>query len=118
MPDLSRPFTIHTDASIYALGAILTQHDDDGNEYVVAYASRALKAGELNFGVTAKEGLPVWWACKQFFPFIDGVEFPPIADGEKKRYNHSTYVSYLKRTIKENFDFKKINDLRVSIFTR
>jgi hypothetical protein len=79
-PDMSKMFTIHTDASMYALGAILTQHDNEGNEYVVAYASRSLKGGELNFGITAKEGLAVWWACKVFYPYIDGVEFDIVTD--------------------------------------
>ncbi len=38
--DYSKPFTIHTDASGYALGYILTQTDDNGVEYVVTYGSR------------------------------------------------------------------------------
>jgi hypothetical protein len=80
LPDLTRPFTIHTDASMYALGAVLTQHDENGDEYVVAYASRLLKGAELNFGITAKEGLAVLWACKMFHPYIDGMAFSVCTD--------------------------------------
>jgi hypothetical protein len=32
-PDVSRPFTVYTDAPGYALGAILAQHDDDMTRY-------------------------------------------------------------------------------------
>jgi hypothetical protein len=86
---MSKPFTIHTVASMHALGAILTQHDDAGNEYVVAYASKLLKGAELNFGITTKEGLGVWWACKVFFPYIDNVEFDICTD-------HVALTSFMK----------------------
>ena len=42
-PDVTRPFTVYTDASGYALGAILAQHDDNNQEYVWHYASRLIK---------------------------------------------------------------------------
>ncbi|CAF1017691.1 unnamed protein product [Brachionus calyciflorus] len=49
------PFILYTDASGYAPGAILTQKDDDGIEYVCAYASRILKNAEVNYGITENE---------------------------------------------------------------
>ena len=42
-PDFNRMFTIYTDASGFALGAILTQKDESGKEYNIAYASRIMK---------------------------------------------------------------------------
>ena len=35
-PDATRPFQLHTDWSAVGLGAVLTQKDDEGREYVVA----------------------------------------------------------------------------------
>jgi hypothetical protein len=47
-PDHSKPFYIYTDASGYALGDILSQFDDESNEYVYQYASRLLKGAEIS----------------------------------------------------------------------
>ena len=65
-PDLNKKFILYTDASGYALGAVLGQIDDDGNEYVIAYASRMLKGAEVHYGITEKECLGVIYAVKNF----------------------------------------------------
>ena len=39
-PDWNRPFIHHTDWSKAGVGACLSQIDDDGQEYAVAFASR------------------------------------------------------------------------------
>ena len=40
--DYSRPFLLQTDASGIAIGAILSQKDDNGREYVIGYGSKNL----------------------------------------------------------------------------
>jgi len=79
-PDHSKPFYIYTDASGYALGAILSQFDDNSNEYVCQYASRLLKGAEIHYGITEKECLAVIWAIRQFRTYVHGVHFHVITD--------------------------------------
>ena len=58
MPDWSRSFIFDTDACDMAIG-VLSQSDPDGNEHIIAYASRLLTKPERNYCVTYKELLAV-----------------------------------------------------------
>ena len=55
-PDFSLPFSIQCDASNYAIGAVLTQKQADG-EHLICYISKVLRAAEKNYSTTEKEGL-------------------------------------------------------------
>ena len=78
-PDLNKQFTLHTDASGYAIGAILTQINNNGG-VVIAYASRILKANEINFGITEKECLALVWAIKHFRYYLANIKIKVITD--------------------------------------
>ncbi len=79
-PDVTRPFTVHTDASGYALAAILAQHDDNNQEYVCHYASRLLKNAEIHYGISEKECLAIVYAIRQFRIYLHGVYFTVVTD--------------------------------------
>lgn len=71
-PNFSKPFTIHTDASNFAIGAVLTQKDEKGLEHPVVYASRTLNKAERNYATIDRECLAVVWALQQFRHFVLG----------------------------------------------
>ena len=69
-PDMSKSFILMTDASGYAVGAVLGQKDESEKDHVIAYASRGLKPHEKNYSTIEKELLAIVFGTKQFKHYI------------------------------------------------
>ena len=69
-PDFSRPFILDTDASNVDIGAVLSQADKDGQEWVIAYGSRALTKLERRYCITPKELLAVVTFIQLYWPYL------------------------------------------------
>lgn len=69
-PDLEEQFQLTTDASNYALGAVLSQ-----SKGPIAFASRTLNQHEINYSTVEKELLAIVWAVKQFRHYLYGRKF-------------------------------------------
>ncbi|CAK1587698.1 unnamed protein product [Parnassius mnemosyne] len=78
-PDFSQPFIVTTDASNYAVGAVLSQ-GPIGKDKPIAYASRTLNKQEGNYSTTEKELLAILFAVKTFRPYIYGNKFKIVTD--------------------------------------
>ena len=66
---------VATDASVRAVGAVLSVRDAKGTSRVVAYAARAFAERELSAGVPDKELAAVVHALTKFEPYLDGRRF-------------------------------------------
>ncbi|KAH0814290.1 hypothetical protein GEV33_008501 [Tenebrio molitor] len=83
--DETLPFKIRTDASNYALGAVLLQGEGP-EEKPIEYASRLLTPSERNYDTTQREALAVVWACKKFRGYIEGNEVIVSSDHQPLRW--------------------------------
>ena len=78
-PDFTTPFILDTDASNDAIGALLSQCDEQGEEHVIAYASHLLSKAERNYCVTRKELLAF---ISYFRTYLLGQQFTLCTDLE------------------------------------
>jgi hypothetical protein len=72
LPDYDKPFTLITDASDYATGAILEQEDALGRSHPVAYYSKSLQPAERNYEIHDKELLAIIQALRHFRHYLQG----------------------------------------------
>ena len=85
-PDYGRDFELHTDWSGVGLGAVLVQRDDEGREYVVAYASRSNNRTERNYSSYAGECLAAVWGVSHFRVYLYGRRFTLLTDHEPLKW--------------------------------
>lgn len=78
-PNFDEPFIITTDASGYAIGAILSQ-GKIGSDLPIAYASRVLNDAETRYSPTERELLALVYAVKHFRPYVYGRKFTLVMD--------------------------------------
>jgi len=76
-------FTVTTDASDVALGAVLSQEQNEGKDYIVSYSSKKLNETEQRYHINEKEGMAVFWAIhKKYRRFLQGRHFRVITDSK------------------------------------
>lgn len=85
-PDFEKPFVVTTDASDYAIGAVLSQ---DGHP--ICYVSRTLNNHERNYSVTDKEFLAIVYSVTYFRPYLYGNRFKIITDHAPIKYLNYKY---------------------------
>lgn len=74
-PQLGRMFSVHTDASATAVGAVLPQDDDGGTAKSVHFTSRTLQSAERRYSTYDREVVAVVFALKKFRHWLLGAEF-------------------------------------------
>jgi hypothetical protein len=94
-PNLNKPYKLYTDASSYAIGAILVQVDNNSIERVIQYVSSTLKDSQLNWPIIEKETYAVIYALKKLRPYLFGVQFTVYTDHKPLK---SLFVGEVKNT--------------------
>lgn len=78
-PDFNKPFILTTDASNYALGAVLSQ-GEIGSDLPISYASKSLSKHDINKPTIEKELLAIHWGINFFRPYLYGRKFIVVTD--------------------------------------
>jgi len=72
-PDFKKPFHLTTDASDYAIGAVLSQ-SDNGKDRPISCISRSLSETEEGYAVNEKDMLEIVWALDNLRSYLYSAE--------------------------------------------
>jgi len=117
-PRPDRPMTLATDASTGdkdhpgGLGAVLTQTDEDGQERVIAYASRTLKEHEKNYGAYLLELAAASWGIDHFSVYLAGRRFRLLTDHKPLTGLNTRQTKTLNRLQQQLSEFDFIIEYR------
>jgi hypothetical protein len=109
IPDPSKPFRVTTDASDFAVGAVLEQEGATG-WHPVAYHSKALNDAQKKWPAYDKELLAIMEATEKWRPYLADAHFDVFTDHmplkylhtkDKLPHRHANYLDWLSR-----FDFE------------
>jgi hypothetical protein len=89
--DPSRPALVETDASEFAIAAILSQKSEDGKLHPVSFISVKLLQAELNYDVYDKEMLAVVFALRKWKYCLQGAQHKMIIYSD--HHNHTYFKS-------------------------
>jgi hypothetical protein len=77
-PDPEKQYFLEVDASVFALGAILFQHDANGRRREVVYFSKALTPPERNYDIWDREFLAIVAALRHWWHLLIGTLKPVV----------------------------------------
>ena len=76
IPDMTRPFSIMTDASLLAAGAVLMQADENSDLHTCAYFSHTFSSAQRNYDIYDHELLTVILALEDWRQYLQGTAHP------------------------------------------
>ncbi|GBL98830.1 Retrovirus-related Pol polyprotein from transposon 17.6 [Araneus ventricosus] len=83
--DQTKPFVLRTDASNYALGAVLIQGKGE-EEHPIEYASHLLTSSYRNYSTTEREALAVAWVLEKYRGYVEGAPITVVFDHQPLKW--------------------------------
>jgi len=88
MPDPTRPFQIEADASKFAIGAVLTQLDSNGNRHPVAFLSKTFSPTERRYEIHDRELMGIIKSLQEWRHYIQGSSFTTTVLSDHKNLTY------------------------------
>jgi len=95
--DAQRPVIIETDALDFALGAVLSQKDEENRLYPVAFHSRKFQPTEINYEIHDKELLAIVDAFKHWRRYCEGATHQVQVYSDHQNLEYFTTTKVLNR---------------------
>ena len=94
-PKLSEPHLLYTDASNFAVSAVLVQTDENGIERPVQYISKMLNSTQRRWSAIEREAFAVVYALQTLRPYLYGAQFTILTDHKPLK---SLFLNEIKNT--------------------
>lgn len=95
--DLEKPFIVETDGSDFALGAVLSQIQSDGELHPVAFYSRKFTPAEINYEIYDKELLAIICAFQVWRKYLEGSPHKIVVYSDHKNLEYFMTTRTLNR---------------------
>ncbi|SOV01837.1 uncharacterized protein UDID_18810 [Ustilago sp. UG-2017a] len=95
--DPARPIIVETDASDFAVAAVLSQSFDQGTRHPIAFFSKKLDPAQLNYPIFDKEMFAIVVAFKHWRQYLEGAKFPVQVLTDHRSLEYFTTTKQLNR---------------------
>jgi hypothetical protein len=96
-PNFQKPFFLESNASDFALGAVLSQHGEIGRLHPVAFYLRKFMAAEINYEIHDKELLAIVDSFQVWRHFLEGAQHPITVHTDHKNLEYFMFAKVLNR---------------------
>ncbi|SOV05892.1 uncharacterized protein UDID_19059 [Ustilago sp. UG-2017a] len=95
--DPTRPIIVETDASDFAVAAVLSQSFDQGARHPIAFFSKKLDLAQLNYPIFDKEMFAIVAAFKHWRQYLEGAKFQVQVLTDHRSLEYFTTTKQLNR---------------------
>ena len=98
-PDWSKQFKLEVDASLFTIGAVLFQKDEEGRRRPISYFSQALNLAERNYDIWDREFLAVIQGLKHNCHLLVGSPHKVIVLTDHENLAHYRHLQKINQRV-------------------